>query len=1161
MSPEEKKTEKSQIAEREEEILEFWRKNKIFEKSEGKESPEGDFVFYDGPPFATGLPHYGHILAGTIKDAIPRYQSMKGKRVFRRWGWDCHGLPLENQIEQELGIKSKKQIEELGVDKFNEEARGRVLKYADDWKKIVPRLGRWVDMGNDYKTMDSSYTESVWWVFKSIFDKGLIYEGFKSMHLCPRCGTTLSNFEVNQGYADIKDWAVTVKLELENEPNTFLLVWTTTAWTLPGNMAAAVNPDILYTKIKTAGGIFILARERLQEIFAGETHEVLEEFKGDKLLGKKYKPPFDYYLDKDFKNKENAWKIYGADYVTTEDGTGIVHLAPAFGEEDLLLAQKENIPIVHHVNFEGLFTPEVKDFAGVPAKPKGNPKETDGKIIDALGDKVFKKEEITHSYPLCWRCETPLLNYAATSWFVAVSKFKDELVEENKKINWVPREIGEHRFSNMLESAPDWAISRSRYWGAPLPVWRCEACGELSAFGSLKELRKKTDKGNKYFVMRHGEAESNTLGILSGVPINPHHLTEKGRQESRKSLEAFKDKNINLIISSPFLRTKETAEIAAEIFGLGKSEIIFESGLSEVDFGELEGRSHLEYHDMFDNDRDRFEKAPKGGESLSQVRKRVGKTIYEIEKNNTGRNILIIAHETVSWLLLSLAKGEHKEQILGRKEDKKVDFIRNAEVKPFDFSFIPHNKDYELDFHRPYIDGVVFPCACGKEMKRVPEVFDCWFESGSMPYGQFHYPFENKEKFEPEKERGFPADFIAEGVDQTRGWFYSLLVLSTALFGKSPYKNVVVNGLVLAENGKKMSKRLNNYPDPTNLVQKYGADALRFYLLSSPAVRAESLNFSEKGVDEVSKKIITRLINVVSFYELYAGGIVAETGADKRKNVLDIWIETRMKELATEVSSAMDNFELDRACRPLSAFVDDLSTWYLRRSRDRFKEGDDKKEVAETLRKTLLELSKILAPLMPFLSEAVYLKLKGTGGEESVHLEKWPHFKSLNGEDKKILKLMAQTRNLVSLALEARASAGLKVRQPLNFVRIKNKEGAENTGLPGLIKDEVNVKEVIYDAGIKDDVLLDTEVSLELKEEGQARDIIRFLQDMRKRAGLKPQDSIRLSVRTEESGRAVVNKFSGGIKKTANISEIIFGEDKGEDLELDGFSVSLKIIN
>lgn len=1151
----EEKLQKSDIAKREEEILDFWRKNDIFKMSEEKEAPNGEYIFYDGPPFATGLPHYGHILAGTIKDVIPRYKTMKGWHVHRRWGWDCHGLPLENLIEQELNLETKKDIEKLGIEKFNRAARNSVLRYADDWKKIIPRMGRWVNMENDYKTMDTTYTESVWWVFKELFKKGLIYEGFKSMHLCPRCETTLSNFEVNQGYKDIVDFAVTVKLELAEEPGTFLLAWTTTAWTLPGNMAAAVHKDAEYVKISIGGEKIILAKKRLSVI--EDEYKVLETFKGKKLIGKKYKPPFDYYLSADLENKENAWKVYYASYVSTEDGTGIVHLAPAFGEEDLELAQNNNIPIVHHVDESGKFTSEVTDFAGLAVKPKDNHQSTDIEIIKNLAHKslLFKKEKITHSYPHCWRCDTPLLNYASSSWFVKVTAIKKKLIAVNKKINWVPKEVRHGRFGKGLESAPDWAISRSRFWGAPLPVWRNAETKEIEVIGSIQELKEHMQhSGNKYFVMRHGESQSNADGIISTKVDNPHSLTEKGKEQAQKTAASLRDKKIDYIITSPFVRTKETTAILQKELGIQGGAVIEDERLSEINLGTLNGQHIAAYHLFAPTYHDRFVKTPEGGENLADVKLRVGKLLYELENRYKGKNILFVTHEYSTWMLTAVSKGANMSQSIALKE-KKDDFICTGEVRELPFTPLPHNENYDIDLHRPYIDDMPIVNKSGNRLERIPDVFDCWFESGSVPYGQFHYPFKNLEKFNPPKKVGFPADFIAESIDQTRGWFYSMLVLSVGLFGKSAYNTVITSGLILAEDGHKMSKKLKNYPDPVGLVDVYGADALRYYLLSSPLLKGEDLNFSEKGVAEIMRKVIMRLSNVHAFFKLYNK---SEEGSEIQKpksdNVLDEWILSRLNELIGEVTNAMENYELDRATRPITEFIDDLSTWYLRRSRDRFKEEntEDKENALKTTRFVLLELSKIMAPFTPFFADYLYRDI--VGPKMSVHLDSWPSGDRVN---EKIVENMKEVRRVVSVALEERASAGIKVRQPLQTLRVK-----KQVAYIELIKDEVNVKEVIVDTSIPSEVLLDTTLSAELKEEGSARELIRYIQNFRKEAGLVPNDVIDLTVYTNSKGKALVQKFESDIKKTAGLKSINFTEEGTEgtsSFEVDEtkFTVSL----
>jgi len=1183
----------------EEKVSKFWQENKIFEKSLGRELTQKrrrlarkNFVFFDGPPFANGLPHYGHILASIIKDVIPRYQTMKGKIVPRRWGWDCHGLPVEFEVEKELGLKTKKDIEKFGIEKFNEIARKSVLKYESRWKKIIPRIGRWVDMENPYKTMDNDYIESVLWVFKKLYEKKLAYEGYKAMHLCPRCETTLSNFEVTLNYKEIEDFGVTVKFELKThgceatprkinpKPKTYLLAWTTTAWTLPGNVALAINPKFEYVKIKINNEYFILAKERLADV-VDRPYEIVEKFKGSKLVGLKYEPLFNYYSEnKDLKNCEKGWQVYPADFVTLEEGTGIVHIAPAFGAEDMELGQKYQLPFIQHVSLDGKFKDEVKDFAGLLVKPREDLQVTDKKIVDYLlkNNKLFKQEIITHSYPHCWRCETPLLNYAASSWFVKVTAIKEKLIKNNQKINWIPNHIKNGRFGNWLAEAKDWAISRNRFWGAPLPVWQCQKCKTIKVIGSIEEIRKNVKKsGNKYFLMRHGEAESNLFKIVSSNYKNQHHLTEKGKKTVLQSLKKLK--KIDLIFSSDFVRTKETAQLAARYFGIKK--IIYDKRLREINTGIFNGKNEKEYHSYFSSLEEKFYKTPPKGENLAQLKNRVAEFLYEIDRKYSHKNILIISHEYPIWLLFAAALGADTKKAINLK-GKKPDFVKPGEIKNLNFTPLPHNKNFELDLHRPYIDEVKFSCSCGGLMKRIPDVFDCWFESGSMPYGQTHYPFAFASNQQPKtnnqqpisllNKMGFPAEFIAEGIDQTRGWFYTLLVLSTALFNKPAYKNVIVNGIILAEDGQKMSKRLKNYPDPMELVSKYGADALRLYLLSSPAVTAESLNFSEKDVDEIYKKVILRLWNVYKFYDLYAD----KKQIAKRKvlsaNVLDQWILARLEEVKANVSQSLDKYELDKAVRPIIDFVDDLSTWYIRRSRERFKnEGLDKQKAILTTQLVLLEFCKIIAPFTPFIAEAIYKslithnsKLK-TQNSLSVHLENWPQIdKSLsaNRKARKLLDAMAEVRKIASLALEARAKAGIKVRQPLALLKLKTQNSLLRSNFPesqlktykellNILADEINVKEIVFDSKIKDEIELDTKITPELKAEGQLRELTRLIQDLRKKAGYLPKDQIYLWLEVPKEIKFAVNKYLDNFKERVGAKNIEFRRTKEFDAELE----------
>ena len=1141
----------SDIAKREEETLASWQSSHIFEKSLEQTNGGEEFVFYDGPPFATGLPHYGHMLASTIKDTIPRYQTMRGRYVRRVWGWDCHGLPIENLIEKELGLEHKKDIEEYGVEKFNEASRASVYRYDAEWKKFIPRIGRFVDMEHSYSTMDANYTESVWWAFKELFNKGLVYQGFKPMHICPRCETTLSNNEVTSNYKDITDISVTAKFELVKESGTFILAWTTTPWTLPGNVALAVSPDAEYIKVAIGDEKYILASERAEKALVGKEYAIISKMKGSELVGVEYKPIFNYYSEQGtLDNRENGWKVYGADFVTMESGTGVVHIAPAFGEDDMNLGAKENLPFVQHVAMDGTMKKEVRDFAGVSVKPKSDEKDghqaTDILIIKHLASigALFSKEKIVHAYPHCWRCETPLLNYSAESWFVKVPELKDKLLSENAKTSWVPKNMRDGRYGKWLEGARDWAISRSRYWGAPIPVWQCEKCEAREVLGSRVELSERTKKsGSKYIVMRHGEAESNVKRIVSSKidGSSAYGLTSNGRMLVEETGKKLKNNEIDIIITSPFVRTKETAEIVAGVIGFDTKKIIVDERIKEIDTGVFDGRSIDEYRGHFVSMAEKFTKRPEGGENLLDVKRRVMLFLEDLEKEYSGKTILIVTHEYPIWMLMTGIEGAGISRGVEIK-DGKEDFVATGEVKEIQYAPFPHNADFEFDLHLPYIDKVEVLCACGGQMTRVPYVFDCWFESGSMPYAQFHYPFENKELFE----KNFPADFIAEGVDQTRGWFYSMMVLSIALFGKAPFKNVIVNGMTLAEDGQKMSKSRKNYPDPVDVINKYGADAVRYYMLSSPIVHAEDLAFSERGVDEVVKKITMRITNVLSFYELYS----AETPEVRsvHTNPLDHWILARLAELGGEMTGAFDRYELDRAVNPIGLFVDDLSTWYIRRSRDRFK-SDEPKERAEALSTTrvvLLEFSKLLAPVMPFLAEHIYQSLQGA--KESVHLDSWPTFAEPNYAD---LASMAQARRVVSLALEARAKAGIKVRQPLAKLTIKDTLLVGKKELADIILDELNVEEVVIDAG-ELAIELDTNITPALKRKGQYRDLLRTVQELRKQTGLTPSDVVELFVQTNDDGRALVEEFSADLKKASLLKTITYKDVSGETIDIDG---------
>jgi len=1006
---------KSSFPAMEEEVLNFWEKNKIFEKSMERPPlnlPLGkgekyrprlqgrgkEYVFYDGPPFATGTPHYGHIVASIMKDVVPRYWTMKGYRVERKWGWDCHGLPIENIVEKEMKTKSKKDIEEIGIDKFNEACRSKVLTYVDEWKKVIRRLGRWADMDNAYKTMDKDYMESIWWVFKELYDKGLIYEGYKSMHICPRCETTLSQQEVAEGYKEVKDLSATVKFKLnldnitddeilrslaltQNDKSVYILAWTTTPWTLIGNVALAVGESIKYLVLSIKGeqGKYILAKDRTEEIMKGREYEILSEIKGEGLIGLEYEPLFDYYSkDKNlsapggpasgWENIENGWKIYAGDFVTTEEGTGVVHIAPAFGEDDMNLGKQENLPFIQHIGMDGRIKEEAKDFAGLEVKPIEDEQATDVEIIKYLAKKdlLFSKEKYEHSYPHCWRCDTPLLNYATSSWFVKVEAVKEQAIKLAEKINWTPKHIKEGRFGQWLEGARDWSISRQRFWASAIPIWKCGECGELKVIGSVAELEK-----------------------LSNKKIT--------------------------------------------------------------------------------------------------------------------------------------------------------------------------------DLHKHIVDEITFKCEqCGGMMRRVPDVLDCWFESGSMPYAQTHYPFENKEKFE----NNFPAEFIAEGVDQTRAWFYYLHVIATAIKKKPAFKNVIVNGIVLAEDGKKMAKRLQNYPDPSLIMEKYGADALRYYLTTAPVMLAENLNFSEKGVQEALRKVSMLLWNVFKFYEIYTthnAKRITHNAKDK-KNILDQWILARLNQLITEVTEQMDEYNLVKAARPIEDFINDLSTWYIRRSRDRFKSDDaaDKEAVLATTKFVLENLAKVMAPFTPFIAETIWQKVTGNDFKDenkSVHLENWPTSHNAQRITQNTLEEMKIVRKIVELGLAKRDEAGIKVRQPLNKFSIFNFQFSINTKeYEELIKDELNVKEIICKGGKGElSVELDTNITPELKQEGIKRELVRTINNLRKEAGMTIQDRAMIYYQTDSKDiKEVFKKFGAEIKKETLANSLLIGD--GEEVKINGEEVELKVV-
>jgi isoleucyl-tRNA synthetase len=1047
---------KQSFPEIEKKMLKYWEDNKIFEKSVEQRKGKEKYVFFDGPPFANGLPHYGHILANVIKDAVTRYWNMRGYYVPRTNGWDCHGLPVEYEIEKELKLSGRKEIVEYGIEKFNSKCRESVFRYTKEWEDTLKRIARWVDFGDSYATLDNNYMESIWWIFKQIWDKGLVYSGHKAMHVCPRCETPLSNFEVSQGYKDVTDLSLTSKYKLKEDAlkaidsegeEIYVLSWTTTPWTLPGNVALAFGQSVQYVKV--AGKdcdekeeVYIVAKDVLDNVFGEGNYNVLGKIDAKKLEGTHYHPVFDYYLNKDIEGK--LYTIEMADFVSAEDGTGIVHTAPMFGEDDYNLGKEKDLALIQHVKMDGTFTEEVKDFAGKFVKGQ------DLNIVLNIHERglLFNKQNFRHSYPHCWRCETPLLNYATRSFFIEVTKLKDKMLKTNQEIHWQPEHIKEGRFGKWLEGARDWAISRNRFWGCAIPVWECE-CGEQICIGSVEELKEKS-----------------------------------------------------------------------------------------------------------------------GGK-------------------------------------------------------------------------LPE-RDGELDLHKPYIDEITIKCpTCNIQMKRISDVFDCWFESGSMPYAQLHYPFENKAEFED----NFPANFIAEGLDQTRGWFYTLHVLANVIGEKvfkkpkPAFSNVIVNGIILAADGEKLSKRKKNYPDPNTLFDTKGVDSMRYFLLNSPAALADDVRFSEAYVEEVVKKFTLTLWNIYSFFVTYANIDKFKPEADfakfQPKHKLDRWILSELNALIVEVTEQMDNYNLPKSTRPMMDFLENLSNWYVRRSRRRFwksENDEDKNSAYQTLYIVLVEFSKILAPIMPYISDEIYQNLTG---EQSVHLADWPDANKY-AIDEKLNEEIYVVRTIVNLGHSVRAKAKIKVRQPLQKVGIALPEGIEQRVIEShkeVILEELNVKdlEFIAEAGdiveqsvvpnakvlgpkygkdvqfiiqkikageykleeecvkvgefelIGDEVeigfkgkegfdvesmegivvALDTNITMELKKEGYARDIVRMIQELRKEADYQVDDRIYVAVDATGEVDAAVTEFADYIKAETLADELQQSGDmewdKEKVVDMEGVEVKIAV--
>jgi isoleucyl-tRNA synthetase len=847
----------------EREILAFWKARGVFEKSVSTRSGKPGFTFFEGPPTANGRPGIHHVMSRALKDLVCRYKTMRGYQVHRKAGWDTHGLPVEIEVEKQLGFKHKDEIVKYGVAEFNRKCRESVWKYKTDWERMTEQMGYWVDLTKPYVTFENDYIESVWWALRSFFDAGLIYKGYKIQPYCPRCETPLSSHEVSLGYDDVKDPSVYVRMKLKDHPDTSFLVWTTTPWTLISNVGLAVHPDVDYVKVENKGERLILAEARLA-VLDGE-FTVLEKMKGKSLTGREYIRLFDYHPV-----EKKAFYVVEAGFVTTEDGSGIVHMAPAYGEDDYQISKKYDLPTIHPVNKSGEFGPEVTDFAGTFVK------DADPLIIRHLKARglLYKKETITHSYPHCWRCKTPLLYYARESWYIKTTAYAARMIELNRQIHWVPPEVGEGRFGNWLEENKDWALSRDRFWGTPLPIWICESCASLKCIGSVAELR----------------------------------------------------------------------------------------------------------------------------------------------------------------------QGENVQE--------------------------------PLDLHKPFVDAVTFRCPCGGTMKRTPELIDVWFDSGAMSFAQWHYPFENRELIDSGEQ--YPADYICEGIDQTRGWFYSLHAIGTFLFDKPAYKNLIVNELILDKDGQKMSKSKGNTVDPFEIIKKFGADTTRWYLVTtSPPWRPTM--FDEEGLGEVQRKFFGTLVNTYAFFALYAN-VDGFTHAEAQIPVagrpeIDRWILSELHSLVARYTELMDSYDVSRAAKGVSDFtIDQLSNWYVRRNRRRFwksEKGPDKTAAYQTLYECLTAIAKLMAPFAPFLADELYRNLNSVTkreSRESVHLADSP-VPDASVVDHRLEEKMERAEKIVMLVRAMRMKSNLKVRQPLRRIILPIADEQERDAVQqvaDVILDEINVKSIEY---------------------------------------------------------------------------------------------------
>lgn len=1131
---EKNKQQPSNAALREEAVLAFWKERDIFKKSLLKDAPNGDFVFYEGPPGANGIPMLHHFEARAFKDVIPRYKTMQGYHVDRRAGWDCHGLPVELQVEKELGLKSKREIETYGIALYNEKCKQAVLRYTHEWEVFTDRIGYWVDNARAYYTMENSFIESGWDIISEAEKRGYLYKDYKILPWCSRCGTALSSHELGQpgAYQDDKDLSVTAKFKIKGVENGYFLAWTTTPWTLPGNVALAVGADIEYVEAKVGNDIVVLAKDRLSILT--EPYEVIATHKGSEMVGMEYEPLYPYFATllppSEQEKRACAYKIYAANFVTTTDGTGIVHTAVMYGQDDFELGSTIGLPKFHTVDLEGKFIKGMDFLEGRFVKDE----DVAVDIVKDLSSRglLFKKEKYEHSYPHCWRCKTPLIYYARDSWYFAMSKLRNELVERNETINWEPSHIKEGRFGEWLREVKDWAISRERYWGTPLPVWE-SADNERIVVDSIATIKRYGKRSkNTYTVMRHGGAEHNALRIYTSDPER-YGLTMEGEDQSRSAAKELKNKHITTVYCSPYLRTRETAHIVMKELGLPQEALSIDERIRELEFGDFSGKSIDEYWEYVGRQTKAFDQKIPGGESYQDAKNRFGEFLYDIDQKHLGEEILIITHGIGLEVIPAIIAGADKKHSM-ELFNAHLGNLPGTYVTEDEFVPLPHNRDFELDLHRPYIDEIVL-VKDGKEFHRVKEVMDVWFDSGAMPFAQDHYPFENKEWVET---KGYPADFISEAIDQTRGWFYTLLAVATLIDKPAPFKNVVCLGHLLDKDGKKMSKSVGNVIEPYSQIEKFGADTVRLWMYSV-TLPGDSKNYDEKTVLELSRQVFGLLYNLLSFYELYRDTNI-ESGERKieKRNILDQWIMTRLHQLAGETTSYLDQYKLMEPVRAIRSFIDDLSTWYLRRSRDRIKDGAE--DAKQTLYTVLQTLAQIMAPFAPFASEDIWQKLKSGNDPESVHLSRWPEPIPVNEE---LLQNMKTVRDICTEGNALRKKAGIAVRQPLQRFLV--------TGLTlpdeylTLVKEELNVKEVIA----SDTTELDTAITPELKAEGNYRELVRAVQDVRKEKGLTPHDAIAITI--SKDAEQFLTPFLDSFKKTVVASAVHFSDNDGHEIKID----------